>query len=182
MRAVHAGSDACLGDPGRPALARVRCFFEAVRDDYRKQGYPGCLMGRIGQELSGGNAVFRRKTRAQDAPDPHNSECPWALAHASQRGWSAAQHPHSGDRTGRHGDQAIALRMIAVRAGGHQVVERIGAAAALRDQMVDGERPERMERAAAEGTAPTALVPDLAALDRLDDGIGHQIGNFVGCD
>ncbi len=61
MREVHAGLDVCLGDTERPALARVRCFFEAVQDDYRKQGYLGCLMGGLGQELSGVNAVFRRK-------------------------------------------------------------------------------------------------------------------------
>jgi TetR/AcrR family transcriptional repressor of nem operon len=61
MSAVHAGLDACLGDTGRPPLERVRCFFELVLGDYRKQGYLGCLLGGLGQELSGVNEVFRRK-------------------------------------------------------------------------------------------------------------------------
>jgi TetR/AcrR family transcriptional regulator, transcriptional repressor for nem operon len=61
MRAVHAGLDACLADTGRPPLERVRCFFEMTQDDYREQGYMGCLLGGLGQELSGVNEVFRRK-------------------------------------------------------------------------------------------------------------------------
>ena len=61
MRAVHAGLDACLGDTGRPPLERVRCFFEMTQKDYREQGYMGCLLGGLGQELSGVNEVFRRK-------------------------------------------------------------------------------------------------------------------------
>ena len=61
MRAVHAGLDACLGDTGRPPLERVRCFFEMTQKDYREQGYMGCLLGGLGQELSGVNEVFRHK-------------------------------------------------------------------------------------------------------------------------
>lgn len=61
MRAVHAGLDVCLGDHGRPPLERVRCFFEMTQQDYREQGYMGCLLGGLGQELSGVNEVFRRK-------------------------------------------------------------------------------------------------------------------------
>jgi TetR/AcrR family transcriptional repressor of nem operon len=61
MRAVHAGLDACLGDTGRPPLERVRCFFEMTQEDYRAQGYMGCLLGGLGQELSGVNELFRRK-------------------------------------------------------------------------------------------------------------------------
>jgi TetR/AcrR family transcriptional repressor of nem operon len=64
MRAVHAGLDACLDDQDRPPLERVRCFFEATQDDYREQGYMGCLMGGLGQELSGVNDVFRLKIEA----------------------------------------------------------------------------------------------------------------------
>jgi TetR/AcrR family transcriptional repressor of nem operon len=61
MREVHAGLDACLGDTGRPPLERVRCFFEMTQEAYRAQGYMGCLLGGLGQELSGVNALFRRK-------------------------------------------------------------------------------------------------------------------------
>ena len=61
MRDVHAGLDACLGDTARPPLERVRCFFEMTQEDYREQGYMGCLLGGLGQELSGVNEVFRRK-------------------------------------------------------------------------------------------------------------------------
>src|ERR1700737_2247420 len=61
MGHVHAGLDACLGDKGRPPLERVRRFFELVQQSYRKEGYMGCLLGGLGQELSGVSDVFRRK-------------------------------------------------------------------------------------------------------------------------
>ena len=61
MQAVHAGLDACLGVEGRPPLERVRGFFEMTQASYREQGYMGCLMGGLGQELSGVNDVFRGK-------------------------------------------------------------------------------------------------------------------------
>jgi len=58
---VHAGLDACLRDRERPPLARVRRFFELTRQKYREDGYMGCLLGGLGQELSGVSEVFRRK-------------------------------------------------------------------------------------------------------------------------
>jgi TetR/AcrR family transcriptional repressor of nem operon len=61
MRHVHAGLDACLADEGRSPLDRVRRFFELTRQHYRKEGYMGCLLGGLGQELSGVSEVFRRK-------------------------------------------------------------------------------------------------------------------------
>lgn len=61
MRGVHAGLDACIGDMGRPPLDRVRRFFEMTEQHYRQEGYLGCLMGGLGQELSGVSEVFRRK-------------------------------------------------------------------------------------------------------------------------
>lgn len=64
MGQVHAGLDACLGNPGRPPLERVRGFFELTRESYRKEGYMGCLLGGLGQELSGVSEVFRRKIEA----------------------------------------------------------------------------------------------------------------------
>jgi len=61
MVAVHAGLDACLGDAAIAPLQRVRNFFEAVRESYRQEGYLGCLLGGLGQELSGINEAFRRR-------------------------------------------------------------------------------------------------------------------------
>ena len=64
MQQVHAGLDACLGDTSRPPLARVRRFFELTRQSYKEQGYMGCLLGGLGQELSGISEVFRRRIEA----------------------------------------------------------------------------------------------------------------------
>ena len=61
MGQVHAGLDACLTDEGRPPLQRVRRFFELTSESYREEGYLGCLLGGLGQELSGVSEVFRRK-------------------------------------------------------------------------------------------------------------------------
>ena len=61
MQDVHAGLAQCLGDTTHTPLERVRMFFEASEEKYRKQGYMGCLLGGLGQELSGINEVFRRK-------------------------------------------------------------------------------------------------------------------------
>jgi TetR/AcrR family transcriptional repressor of nem operon len=40
---------------------RVRRFFELTQQKYREEGYMGCLLGGLGQELSGISEVFRRK-------------------------------------------------------------------------------------------------------------------------
>jgi TetR/AcrR family transcriptional repressor of nem operon len=61
MHHVHAGLDQSLGDESRPPLERVRGFFELTRKSYQKEGYMGCLLGGLGQELSGVSDVFRRK-------------------------------------------------------------------------------------------------------------------------
>lgn len=61
MRYVHAGLDDCLGDLGMPPLERVRRFFEMTQKNYEREGYMGCLLGGLGQELSGVSEVFRRK-------------------------------------------------------------------------------------------------------------------------
>jgi len=61
MQNVHAALDTCLEDKGRRPLERVRRFFELTQQSYRKQGYMGCLLGGLGQELSGVSDVFRRK-------------------------------------------------------------------------------------------------------------------------
>ena len=41
--------------------ASLRRFFELALQNYRKEGYMGCLLGGLGQELSGVSEVFRRK-------------------------------------------------------------------------------------------------------------------------
>lgn len=64
MVEVHAALDLCLKDPERTPLARVRRFFELTQEKYREQGYMGCLLGGLGQELSGVSAVFRSKIEA----------------------------------------------------------------------------------------------------------------------
>jgi TetR/AcrR family transcriptional repressor of nem operon len=61
MHQVHAGLDACLDDETRPPLDRVRRFFEMTEKKYREEGYMGCLLGGLGQELSGVSDVFRKR-------------------------------------------------------------------------------------------------------------------------
>lgn len=64
MAQVHEGLDACLLDRERPPLERVRRFFEMTQQKYREDGYMGCLLGGLGQELAGVSDVFRRKIEA----------------------------------------------------------------------------------------------------------------------
>jgi TetR/AcrR family transcriptional repressor of nem operon len=52
--------DRTLAADGRPALERVRSFFEQLAGFYAAQGYLGCLLGTLGQELAGANDLFRR--------------------------------------------------------------------------------------------------------------------------
>lgn len=61
MGQVHGGLDLCLEDESRTPLQRVRRFFEMTQKSYKKDGYLGCLLGGLGQELSGVSDVFRRK-------------------------------------------------------------------------------------------------------------------------
>lgn len=61
MDKVHEGLDFCLHDESRPPLGRVRHFFELTRQKYEEEGYLGCLLGGLGQELSGVSDLFRRK-------------------------------------------------------------------------------------------------------------------------
>ena len=61
MVQVHAGLDMALGDASRAPVDRVRHFFEMTHQKYREEGYMGCLLGGLGQELSGISDAFRRK-------------------------------------------------------------------------------------------------------------------------
>lgn len=61
---VHALLVATVGDRSRPPLDRIRAFFAGVRQAYEAEGYLGCFLGALGQELSGANEVFRRRIDA----------------------------------------------------------------------------------------------------------------------
>jgi TetR/AcrR family transcriptional repressor of nem operon len=61
MDNVHAALDAALADESRAPLDRVRRFFEMTIEAYAGDGYLGCLLGGLGQELSGISEAFRRK-------------------------------------------------------------------------------------------------------------------------
>ncbi len=58
---IHATLEACVGDQTLVPLDRVRSFFRNVELSYKRDGYLGCLMGGLGQELSGVSDVFRAK-------------------------------------------------------------------------------------------------------------------------
>ncbi|MEQ9811873.1 MAG: TetR family transcriptional regulator C-terminal domain-containing protein [Azospirillaceae bacterium] len=64
MDEVHQGLDASLGDSALAPLDRVRKFFELTREKYRQDGFLGCMLGGLGQELSGINPVFRERIEA----------------------------------------------------------------------------------------------------------------------
>lgn len=61
MANVHDTLDASLADASEPPLDRVRRFFEMVALGYAQDGYLGCLLGGLGQELSGVSAVFGQR-------------------------------------------------------------------------------------------------------------------------
>jgi TetR/AcrR family transcriptional repressor of nem operon len=61
MKEVHGALDHCLLDESVAPLQRIRNFFEAVAGKYRGEGYLGCMLGGLGQELSGVSETFRRK-------------------------------------------------------------------------------------------------------------------------
>lgn len=58
---VHEQLEACLSDTATDPLGGIRNFFEATVLAYESQGYMGCLMGGIGQELAATSEVFRAK-------------------------------------------------------------------------------------------------------------------------
>ena len=64
MVEVHLGLDASLGDLALSPLGRARRFFELTREKYRQDGYLGCMLGGLGQELSGVNDAFAAKIEA----------------------------------------------------------------------------------------------------------------------
>ncbi len=50
-----------LTNRARPPLLRVRDFFDGVKQSYDDEGYMGCFLGALGQELSGASELFRVK-------------------------------------------------------------------------------------------------------------------------
>ncbi len=93
MAEVHAGLEACLDDDSLPPLQRIRRFFELSRDKYRREGYFGCMLGGLGQELSGASEVFRRKIEGCFVAIVERIAGCLALAH--ERGeLGAATDPH----------------------------------------------------------------------------------------
>lgn len=64
MQSVHGALDVAFGDDGREPLDQIRQFFEMVSDGYKGEGYLGCLLGGLGQELSGISPTFRKKVEA----------------------------------------------------------------------------------------------------------------------
>jgi TetR/AcrR family transcriptional repressor of nem operon len=61
MAGVHGGLDLCVGDQSLAPLDRIRRFFAMTEEKYREEGYLGCLLGGLGQELSGVSDAFRDK-------------------------------------------------------------------------------------------------------------------------
>ena len=61
MAGVHGALDFALSDTTAPPLDRIRGFFRLVAGSYLSEGYLGCLLGGLGQELSGASDVFSHK-------------------------------------------------------------------------------------------------------------------------
>lgn len=61
MQGVHGAIEAAFGDNSRDPLDQIRHFFEMVAGGYEGDGYLGCLLGGLGQELSGISPAFRAK-------------------------------------------------------------------------------------------------------------------------
>jgi TetR/AcrR family transcriptional repressor of nem operon len=61
MRGVHGALEAAFSDESGAPLQQIRRFFELVADGYEGEGYLGCLLGGLGQELSGISPAFRGK-------------------------------------------------------------------------------------------------------------------------
>lgn len=58
---VHAALGEQLLDRSRPPFDRLRAFFELTLEKYASEGYLGCFLGALGQELAGSSEVFRLK-------------------------------------------------------------------------------------------------------------------------
>lgn len=61
MTGVHSALASAFGDDTRQPLEQIRQFFALVAAGYKGDGYLGCLLGGLGQELSGISPAFRKK-------------------------------------------------------------------------------------------------------------------------
>jgi TetR/AcrR family transcriptional repressor of nem operon len=61
MQGVHGALEAAFASDGREPLQQIRHFFELVAGGYKGEGYLGCLLGGLGQELAGVSPAFRTK-------------------------------------------------------------------------------------------------------------------------
>jgi TetR/AcrR family transcriptional regulator, transcriptional repressor for nem operon len=61
MTGVHGALEAAFGNEREQPLAQIRTFFALVSEGYKGDGYLGCLLGGLGQELSGISPAFRKK-------------------------------------------------------------------------------------------------------------------------
>lgn len=61
MTGVHAALDQCVDDADLEPLQRIRAFFDLVRTGYRAEGYQGCLLGGLGQELASTSPAFAER-------------------------------------------------------------------------------------------------------------------------
>jgi TetR/AcrR family transcriptional repressor of nem operon len=58
---VHVLLHATTTNRQRAPLDRIRDFFDGVLVSYAAEGYLGCFLGALGQELSGASVAFRKK-------------------------------------------------------------------------------------------------------------------------
>ena len=61
MAGVHSALDQCVADETLEPLSRIRAFFDLVRTGYRAEGYQGCLLGGLGQELASTSPAFAER-------------------------------------------------------------------------------------------------------------------------
>ncbi|MGE3274382.1 MAG: TetR family transcriptional regulator C-terminal domain-containing protein [Vicinamibacterales bacterium] len=93
MENVHVALAAAFDDEDAEPLQQIRRFFEIVSAGYKGDGYLGCLLGGLGQELSGVSPAFRRKVEACFAVIARRFE--HAFARARERGQLRADaDPH----------------------------------------------------------------------------------------
>lgn len=106
MEGVHAALDDAFSDADADPLAQIRRFFATVSAGYKGEGYLGCLLGGLGQELAGISPAFRKKVescfsaiarrleqalvRAQDRGQLRDGVEPKALADLLVNCWEGA--------------------------------------------------------------------------------------------
>jgi len=64
MQGVHGALQTAFADDDAEPFDQIRRFFQIVADGYEGDGYLGCLLGGLGQELSGISPAFRKKVEA----------------------------------------------------------------------------------------------------------------------